>query len=572
MLLLGIGGYGSSVFAAWGPPSYGLHRVRGYGSSVSTAWGHPDGTYQVGGYGSSVFAAWGHPDAVCIESVVTVPQYLPLGDTLTVRIKSVVTVPRAQYGGSYRNTWTGESPCGESVYKFSIKVAIKISGKRHYMYMLLAVPPHGDFEYASEHVSIQKLNDLSHLDASALHEAGISNLERIIVLNFDIRFAGFVVQKEKESTSICPFNKTSSKLIRAIKSLSLMKEFKVYIRPSDYARQHLKEIRECLHDTSVEVCESDMRKLYSQKGITLVNWTHFKHKEHKEPQDEPPPLYTANDTQRATEVQVPRSPLIAYIDKKSSPSIDEAIIPVTPSPVPVCHGIFSSSPEEVSDIGEGSHLDDDYKDPGRVETYLEVEVNSDEEHLAEFNARQLDEEYLTDIRETSQRFRQDATSEALASEFREWLDAAAKLNPNVLGHRGLTSKLLALGESVRESDVAKFDAIRPWCSALLFYNPTDSSSTSELQDSTNRLLVSDMAGLIKSINRFQRGAEMTFLMEDFIKLGGAARAGNKEQYTCCKVECQFRILVDENSSKGLSKKRNISEIDGNVYKRTRTTA
>lgn len=81
-----------------------------------------------------------------------------------------------------------------------------------------------------------------------------------------------------------------------------------------------------------------------------------------------------------------------------------------------------------------------------------------------------------------------------------------------------------------------------------------------------------MAGLIKSINTFQRGAEMTFLMEDFIKLGGAARAGNKEQYTCCKVECQFRILVDENSSKGLSKKRNISEIDGNVYKRTRTTA
>ncbi|TGO35036.1 hypothetical protein BHYA_0173g00310 [Botrytis hyacinthi] len=420
--------------------------------------------------------------------------------------------------------------------QFSIKVAIKISGKRHYMYMLLAVPPHGDFEYASEDVSIQKLNDLSHLDASALHEAGISNLERIIVLNFDIRFAGFV-----------------------------------YIRPSDYARQHLKEIRECLHDTSVEVCEYDMRQLYFQKGVTLVNWTHFKHKEHKEPEDQPPPLYTANDTQRATEVQVPRSPLIAYIDKKSSPSIDEAIIPVTPSPVPVCHGIFSSNSEELSDIGEGSHLDD-YKNSGRVETYLEVEVNSDEEYLAEFNARQLDEECLTDIRETSQRLRQDATSEALASEFREWLDAAAKLNPNVLGHRGLNSKLLTLGESVRESDIAKFDAIRPWCSALLFYNPTDSSSTSELQDSTHRSLVSDMAGLIKSINTFQRGAEMTFLMEDFIKLGGAARAGNKEQYTCCKVECQFRILVDEKSSKGLSRKRNISEIDSNVYKRTRTTA
>jgi len=460
--------------------------------------------------------------------------------------------------------------------QFSLKVAIKISGNRHHMYMLLAIPPHGDFEYASKDLPIQELNDLSHLDASALHEAGISNLEHVIVLNFDVRFTGFVVQKEKESTTIRPFNETSSKLIRAIKSLSLMKKFKVYIRPSDYARQHLKEIRERLYDTSAQICESDMRKIYSQQGIMLVNWTHFKH---KEPQDQPPPLYTANDTQRPTEVQVPRSPLIAYVDTKSSPNINEAIVPVTPSPVPVCHGIFSDR-EELSDVGEDSH-----KDSGHVETYLEVEVNSDEEYLAESNARQLDseyqfesnareldEEYLAEIREVSQQLRQDATSEALGSEFREWLDAAAKINPNVLGHRGLTSKLLTLGESVRESDVAKFDAIRPWCSALLFYDPTDSSSTSELQDSTRRLLVSDIAGLIKSINTLQRGAEMTFLMDDFLKLGSAARAGNKEQYTCYKVECQFRILVDEKSSKGLPRKRNISEIGSNVYKRTRTAA
>jgi hypothetical protein len=299
--------------------------------------------------------------------------------------------------------------------QFSLKVAIRISGKRHHMYMLLAVPPHGDFEYASEDLPIQELNDLSHLDASALHEAGISNLERVIVLKFDIRFTGFVVQKEKKSTTICPFNETSSKLIRAIRSLSLMKRFEVYIRPSDYARQHLKEIRERLRDTSAEICESDMRKIYSQQGIMLVNWTHFKH---KEPQDQPPPLYTANDTQRPTEVQVPRSPLIVYTDTKSSPDINEAIIPETPSPVQVYHGIFSPDGEDLSDVGENSHFDDGYKDSRHVETYLEVEVNSDEEYLAESNARQLDieyqfesntreldEEYLADIREVSQQLR-----------------------------------------------------------------------------------------------------------------------------------------------------------------------
>ena len=446
--------------------------------------------------------------------------------------------------------------------QFSLKVAIKISGKRHHIYMLLAIPPHVDFEYASKDLPIQELNGLSHLDASALHEAGISNLERVIVLKFDIRFTGFVVQKEKESTTICPFNETSSKLIPAIRSLSLMKKFEVYVRPSDYARQHLKEIRERLYDTSAEISESDMRKIYSQQGIMLVNWTYFNY---KEPQDQSPPLYTAHDAQRPTEVQVLHSPLTAYVD-----------------PIPARHSIFSPDRGELS--GD-SHLDNNHKDSGHVETYLDIEVNSDEEYLAESNARQLDneyqlesnareldEEYLADIREVSQQLRQRATSEALGSEFKEWVDAAAKLNPNVLGHRGLTSKLLSLGESVRESNVAKFDAIRLWCSALLFYDPTDSSSTFELQDSTRRLLVSDIAGLIKSINILQRGAEMTFLMDDFLKLCSAARAGNKEQYTYYKVECQFRILVDEKSSKGLSRKRNTSEIDSNVYKRTRTAA
>ena len=71
--------------------------------------------------------------------------------------------------------------------QFSLKVAIKISGKRHHIYMLLAIPPHVDFEYASKDLPIQELNGLSHLDASALHEAGISNLERVIVLKFDSR-------------------------------------------------------------------------------------------------------------------------------------------------------------------------------------------------------------------------------------------------------------------------------------------------------------------------------------------------------------------------------------------------
>ncbi|PQE08124.1 hypothetical protein CJF31_00008220 [Rutstroemia sp. NJR-2017a BVV2] len=451
---------------------------------------------------------------------------------------------------------------------FSLKVTYKVTGKSRQMEMLLVIPPHGDFEYSLKFLPITGLDDLSFLDASALHEAGISNLEHIIVLPFDLQFTGFVVRKEKDSTTILPSNPTSSKLIQTLKSLSATKSFKVYIRPNDYAREHLKQVHERLRDRGAWICEPDMLEMYSQQGIMLVDWSLIKHQEPKgRPPPRPPPPYTERDAQKSPEVQVPESPPNANADAESPPNINESIILATPSPPPVCHGIFSPSSQEQSDAAEDVDLDDIYKDPAHLETHFEVD--SDEEYLAELNAQQL-----------SQQLRQAASTEILRSEFRDWLNAAMALNENIYEHTALTQKLFTLGQSVRKANVSLFDATRSWCSALFFCNPKD-SDTNRAEES----FVADMARLVKWVNTLRRGAEMTLLMEDFLRLGSAARECDKDMYRRCKVDVLLRVFVEweygstgtstginGESSKVLARKGDILDIGSNALKRARMAA
>ncbi|KAF7880025.1 uncharacterized protein EAF02_007662 [Botrytis sinoallii] len=445
---------------------------------------------------------------------------------------------------------------------FSLKVTHKHTGKNRSMEMLLVVPPHGNFECFSKSFPISGLDDLSSHDASALHEAGISNLEHIIVLSFDLQFTGFVVRKERESANILPSNSTSSTLMQKLRSLSVTKSFKVYIRPSDYARASLKTVNERLRDKGSWICEPDMRKTYSQQGIMLVDWAQVKYRELKSkplslpPQSQPqPPPYTEHDAQRSTEVQVPRSPPVADV------YLNKDIVPATPSLLPVCHGIFSPDYEEPLDVADDLDLDDIRKDPGHIEPYLEMD--SDEEYLAALHAQQC-----------SQQVRQDTNSEVLRLEFKEWLKAAMSINENVYGHSGLTKKLFALGDSVHASNIGMFDAIRPWCSALFLCDPADSSRL------TDEWFVSDMAGLIKWVNTFHRGAEMSILMDDFLKLGNAARVRDKSEYKRYKADFLLRIWIEFDCSsisingesrKVLSRKRNVLETCSDVTKRAKIT-
>ncbi|KAM3083770.1 hypothetical protein ACMFMG_002115 [Clarireedia jacksonii] len=455
---------------------------------------------------------------------------------------------------------------------FSLKITYKAVGKSRQMELLLVVPPHGDFEYAWKSRPIVQISDLCHADASAIHEAGISNSEQLHVLSFDLRFLGFVAKQAKISKIPCNDNDVPRSLAHTLRLLSLVKTFQVYIRPSDYAQQSLSSIRQRLSGTGAEISISDMIEMYSRQGIELVDWTKFGLQEPPDTVPSPvvlpspdarglpdvlappgilPPPYVTNDGSRSTRVQVPQSPPDANININLAPNINEAIVLATPGSLPVHHGIFSPDSEKPSEVAKDLDLDDVYQDSGHVEN---LELDSDEERLAELNAQQL-----------SQQLRQDETSNALRLELRDWLDAAMTINGDVYKHRGLSQKLSILGTSVRKSDVELFNATRPWCSALFLFNPTDSSRQASKE--ADGSFVSDMANLIKWVNTFHRGAEMTKLKDEFLQLGSVARACDMEQYRRHKRDIILCILVnpdlgrvDRENSKVLSGKRKFSEI------------
>jgi hypothetical protein len=447
---------------------------------------------------------------------------------------------------------------------FSLPVSVKLAGKDQRMEMLLVVPPDADFASASTPLPISNLDDLSFLDASALHEAGISESEHVILIRFDLTEKGFVITKRKASPTIRLSNSTSDKLIRSLESLSNMTVFSVYIRPNDYARQGLKELCKRLGNTATSTPKVNMEDMYVQQGAMLVEWGRFIY---RTPQDTVPPPYTERPTQLLPEVQVPQSPPSIFENETLSINTSEAAIAETPTRTPmssnhtpVLHGMFSSGAEDSLD--SEVDLDNIEEDPRYIEEdsrYIEMDfgVNSDEEYLANLNSRELSQQFKHDL----------AVPKMLRSKFVEWLNRAITINPNVYEHKHLITKLSILGNCVRTSNTRVFDATRPWCSALLFYDPSDSDNTLELWEEKNRWLISDMAELIKWANGFHCGAEMSSpLVNDFVKLGNAARtlalsAGqDKAEYIHQKSVCIVHVFVEYGKADASISRENIKPV------------
>ncbi|PQE22031.1 hypothetical protein CJF30_00010004 [Rutstroemia sp. NJR-2017a BBW] len=421
---------------------------------------------------------------------------------------------------------------------FSLSVSVKLAGKDQRMEMLLVVPPDADFASASTPLSISNLDDVSFLDASALHEKG------------------FVVTKKKASPTIRLSNSTSDKLIRSLESLSNMTEFSVFIRPNDYARQGLKDLCKRLGSTATGTHNTNIKEMYVQQGAMLVEWSRFIYRNQ---QDTIPPPYTERPTPLLPAVQVAQSPPV-----------------VSEQHTPVLHGIFSSSAEDSLDSEvDLDNIEEDSRHTEEDSRYIEMDfdLDSDEEYLANLNSRELSQQFEHDL----------AVRKMLESKLVEWMKGAMRLNPHVYAHKHLTTKLLILGNCIRTSNARVFDATRPWCSALLFYDPLDSENTLELWEERNRWLISDMASLVKWANGFHYGAEMTsLLVNDFVKLGNAARTfalrpgQDKSEYLDQKAVCVVRVLaefskpdasISRENFKPVSRKRYTLESHSNKSKR-----
>ncbi|KAB8296765.1 hypothetical protein EYC80_002182 [Monilinia laxa] len=423
---------------------------------------------------------------------------------------------------------------GQIHIHFKLRVFVKLAGKKQQIEMLLVVPPDADFANASTSCSISSIDDLSH-DASAIHEAGLSNAQHVFLIQFNLTTKGFVVTKKK-TTAIRPHTTTTNMLIRGLESLSNATIFSVYMRPSTYAKVNLEKL--CTHfrntRTATDMHKTNLKEMYIQQGAILLEWSKFVYKKQEHPipptyaQPSPEaqsPLSPPRYAQSSPEVQVRQSPPVnaqlspeAQVSHSSLTFLEEAIketpprSPISPNSTSV-HGIFSGC-EESSD-GE-VNLENIEKD-----IRIEFNVDSDEEQLANeqlanLHSRELNHQFDYDLE----------VSQMLKSKLEKWIETLLPTNSDIHHHTRLTIKLSILGNCIRTSNTRVFDVTLRWCSALFFYDPFDSDSgnTFGLWETTNSWLIRDIAKQIRWADKMRYSTEITSsLLEHFIKLGDAAR-------------------------------------------------
>ncbi|TGO23367.1 hypothetical protein BPAE_0135g00270 [Botrytis paeoniae] len=486
---------------------------------------------------------------------------------------------------------------------FSLEVSITVGGNKQEIEMLLVVPPNADFANASKPRLISNINDLSRLDASAIHDAEISHSVHVLCIQFNLITNGFIVMNKKTNMTIKPRNITSKKLICGLESLSNTKSFTVYIKPNDYALVGLEELHNRLSSTGtpIDIHKTNMKEIYIQQTPELMEWS-------RHDSVSLPPPYTENPHQLLSEVQVPRSPPIIF--EKETPLINtievaiaetppqlvpevqvpqpsaiifeqgtrsnntiQTVIAETPARTstspnsPSVHGIFSSGCEELSD--SEVNFNDIGEDPRC--TRIDFDIDSDEEQLANLNSRELDHD--------------SEISQMLNSKLLKWMQTVIRINSNVHEHKRLTTKLSILGNCVRTSNASMFDATLLWCSALFFYDPLDSDpdNTLGLWEDRNSWLISDIARLIQWANGMHHNVETNLsFLKHFIKLGDTARTValntrfNNDKYYDQKSVCIVCILAEFSNPGGgggigkesKSASRKSLGTESNAFKRT----
>ncbi|ATZ54442.1 hypothetical protein BCIN_10g04450 [Botrytis cinerea B05.10] len=455
---------------------------------------------------------------------------------------------------------------------FSLEVSVILGGTKQKIEILLVVPPDTNFsDTTNKPCLISNIENLSHLDASAIHDAEISDSMHVICLQFDLITKGFIItKKKKNTTTIKPRNYTSKGLIRGFESLSDTKTFTVYIKPNDYALVGLEEVRNRLSNTGTptDIHKTNVKEIYVGQTPELVEWSRLYPVSLL-------PSYTKNPPQLSPEVQVPLSPPIIF--EQDTPLINtiEAAIEETPPRFPTrsnsisVHGIFSGC-EESSD--SEVNLDDAEK-----HMRIDFDVDSDEEELAK-------EQFANNSRESNEQFDYDLeasqVSRMLSSKLEKWIETVLPINFNVHHHTRLVTKFSILGNCIRTSDADLFDITLLWCSALFFYDPLDSDSdsdnTSGLWEKRNSWLIRDIVEQIQWANKISYSTEISSaLLEHFTKLGQAARivaldaAYNKGAYFKQKSVFITYVLAEfgKPGRKPVSRKR--LETDSSTSKRVK---
>ncbi|KAF7909711.1 uncharacterized protein EAF01_003429 [Botrytis porri] len=438
---------------------------------------------------------------------------------------------------------------------FSLEVSIMLGSNKQKTEILLVVqlPPHTNFSDTTKPRLISSIGNLSHLDASAIHDAEISDSMHVIGLQFDLIAKGFIITKRKNTRTIKPRNHISKELIYGFESLSDTKTFTVYIKPNDYALVGLEEVRNRLSNTPINIHKTNMKEIYIEQTPELVEWSRLGPISLLPPDTKNPHLLT--------EVQAPRS-LSTFEQETSSVNIIGATtVETLPQILPrhnstMVHANVSHDCEELLDIPV--NLDDVENDPRYIE--INFDVDSDEEQLAKAQLANLDSWG------SNQQFDYNSKiSQALNLRLLKWIQTTMRINSNVYEHKHLTTKLSILGNCVRKSDTSLFNATLFWCSAMFFYDPLDSDpdNTLGLWKETNSWFISDIANLIRWANGIHHDIEINVvLLKHFIRLGDVARVTaldsrcNKDKYYDQKGVCTTCVLTEFNNLGNSNSKEN----------------
>ncbi|KAM3080997.1 hypothetical protein ACMFMF_002912 [Clarireedia jacksonii] len=492
---------------------------------------------------------------------------------------------------------------------FSLKVSILVAGKKQEIEMLLVVPPDAEFTDPSK----PNIDELSYLDASAIHDAEISDTICVLRIQFDLSTNGFIITKKRTNTTMKPWNNTSQRLIHGLESLSRTRTFTVYIKPNDYALVGIRELRNRFNKTGnpTDLHKPNMKEMYIGYIPELVEWS-----------SDPislPPVYTEN-RQLSPEVQVPRSPPIIFGQRMPSTPITEVVIAKTPAQTPTSpdstsprriisppatknyqppqprrntsppryeESSASSSHEETPDRFPTSsemydiftHGYEELNHMDKASRYMDFNVDSDAEQLAKEQFAKLDSR----VPNQQQIDHNLEVSQMLNSKFLKWLQTTIRINTNIQTHKRLATKLSILGTCIRTSNIITFDATLLWCSTLFFYDPLDSDPNNilGLWEKSNSWLISDIAKLIQWANGIHNSAEISpLLLNHFLELGNTARVvaldarHNKDKYYDQKCVCILHTLA-EFSKPGVSEENSKSVFgkslgtDSNVSKRVK---
>lgn len=366
--------------------------------------------------------------------------------------------------------------------RFSLSVNVKTAGKERSRELTLLIPP----QSLSNHppgVAYECL-PISRIQTPAIYSAAgdtrLFESGRVIRADFTLSKPGHTLMPRSSAKRIIPASTTTSDLLRGLRSLSKVCSFSVYIKPSDYARQGLKVIRDTVCNApppESPLILADM--LYHRTA--QVDWGLFGLDAEPVAKPVAPPPYAL-------------SPL--------------------PAPLPGCEIVVPATPT----CNEPAHSPSDAGISLVPET--DVEGNADNiEKERDVRKRKLSLSAKDSAREPLCQF--NNTHDNLLSNLAGWIEAAMTINGHVYDHPHLQAHLDSCAKHAASSDPAAFFDARAALAAEFFYDPDGVAATDE-EGELKALYVADMARFLRWALR-KRGEADLEQFETLLRLGRLAR-------------------------------------------------